>query len=69
MTLDGQVGRASVECFGQCESTTDAYGRDGGPLNFPSLTCDRYCVDVVADAVVTPADDATVKVSLSGREY
>ncbi|WP_405710181.1 MULTISPECIES: hypothetical protein [unclassified Streptomyces] len=69
MTLDGQVGRATLECLGRCEGTTDAYGRDGGPLTFPLLTCDRYCVEVAADAVVPPADDATVTASLSGREY
>ncbi|GGT74517.1 hypothetical protein GCM10010207_84900 [Streptomyces atratus] len=69
MTLDGQVGRATVECLGRCEGTTDAYGRDGGPLAFPLLTCDRYCVEVAADAIVPPAPDATVTVSLSGREY
>ncbi|MFE3146555.1 hypothetical protein ACFXJ6_07815 [Streptomyces sp. NPDC059218] len=69
MTLDGQVGRASVECFGRCESTTDAYGRDGGPLAFPLLTCDRYCVEIAADAIFPPAPDASVTVTLSGREY
>ncbi|MGW1352844.1 hypothetical protein ACWCQE_26780 [Streptomyces sp. NPDC002409] len=69
MTLDGQVGRASVECLGRCESTTDAYGRYGGPLSFPLLTCDRYCVEIAADAIFPPAPDATVTVSLSGREY
>ncbi|MFJ1695650.1 hypothetical protein ACIOHC_10945 [Streptomyces sp. NPDC088252] len=69
MTLDGQVGRATVECLGRCEGTTDAYGRDGGPLAFPLLTCDRYCVEIAVDAIFTPAADATVTVSLSGREY
>ncbi|MGW7708248.1 hypothetical protein [Streptomyces sp. NPDC054771] len=69
MTLDGQVGRASVECYGRCETSTDAYGRDGGPLAFPLLTCDRYCVEIAADAVVPPAPDASVTISLSGREY
>jgi hypothetical protein len=69
LTLDGQVGRASVECGGVCESSPDAYGRDGGPLAFPLLDCDRYCVEVSADALYTPADDATVTIALSGREY
>ncbi|GAA2945951.1 MULTISPECIES: hypothetical protein [Streptomyces] len=69
MTLDGQVGRATVECAGTCESTPDAYGRDGGPLHFPLLTCDRYCVLVEADAIFAPAPDAAVSISLSGREY
>jgi hypothetical protein len=69
MTLDGQVGRAVVDCPGGSSGTPDAFGRDGGPLTFPLLSCARYCVLVEADAIFTPADDATITVSLSGREY
>lgn len=69
MTLDGQVGRATVDCPGGASLTPDAFGRDGGPLDFPLLTCARYCVLVEADAIYTPADDATVAISLSGRTY
>lgn len=69
MTLDGQVGRATVECLGRCEGSKDAYGRNGGPLNFRLLTCDRYCVEIAADAIFPPASDATVTVSLSGQGY
>ncbi|MEU8870430.1 hypothetical protein AB0D24_04555 [Streptomyces javensis] len=69
LTLDGQVGRPTVTCLGSCEISPDAYGRDGGPLEFPLLSCDRYCVLVEADAVETAAEDARVVVSLSGRSY
>jgi hypothetical protein len=69
MTLDGQVGRAYVECPGAREVSPDAFGPDGGPLLFPLLDCARYCVLIEADAIFTPADDAMVTISLSGREY
>ncbi|WP_037870674.1 hypothetical protein [Streptomyces sp. SPB074] len=69
LTLDGQVGRATVECAGAYGTSTDAYGRDGLPLAFPLLDCARYCVLVEADAIVTPAADASLSISLSGREY
>ncbi|TDC29499.1 hypothetical protein E1211_25920 [Micromonospora sp. 15K316] len=69
VTLDGQVGRALVECGGRCERSRDVYGRDGGPLAFPLLDCAEYCVIVEADAIMPVAEDATVTVSLSGRGY
>jgi hypothetical protein len=69
MTLDGQVGRASVACLGGCESSPDAYGRDGGPLTFPLLDCDRYCVLVESDAFHPPAADARLSLAVSGRTY
>ncbi|MFI0827305.1 hypothetical protein ACH4Q7_22935 [Streptomyces roseolus] len=69
LTLDGQVGRALVECGGVCEVSTDAYGPGGGPIAFPLLDCARYCVEVSADAIYTPSDDATITIALSGREY
>ncbi|MEU9576322.1 hypothetical protein [Streptomyces chilikensis] len=69
LTLDGQVGRAFVECPGSSGVTPDAYGPDGGPLTFPLLRCAKYCVLLEADAIFTPADDAMVSIALSGREY
>ncbi|MFC8886151.1 hypothetical protein ACFT54_10300 [Streptomyces cinereoruber] len=69
LTLDGQIGRAMVECGGVCETSTDAYGAGGGPVAFPMLDCDRYCVEIAADAIFTPAADARVTIALSGREY
>ncbi|MFG2404286.1 hypothetical protein ACGFR8_08080 [Streptomyces brevispora] len=69
LVLDGQVERASVECAGSCESSPDAYGASGGPLQFPLLTRSSYCVLVEADAIAVPADDARITIALSGREY
>ncbi|MGW5925226.1 hypothetical protein ACWF2L_03130 [Streptomyces anulatus] len=69
VTIDGQIGRAVVECGGTCEGSPDTYGRDGGPLVFPMLTCDRYCVEIAADAIVTADEDARVSIAVSGREY
>lgn len=69
LTLDGQTGRATVECVGRCEGSPSAYGRDGGPLAFPLLDCDRYCVQIAADAIFGPAPDARVSIALSGRDY
>ncbi|MFI0934568.1 hypothetical protein ACH4RG_22960 [Streptomyces sp. NPDC021019] len=69
VTVDGQTGRATVECSGTCESAPDVYGRGGGPLSVQLLTCDRYCVEIAADALVPAAEDATVAISVSGRGY
>ncbi len=69
LTLDGQTGRATVECVGVREGSANAYGRDGGPLSFPLLDSDRYCVQIAADAIATPAPDASVAIALSGHDY
>lgn len=69
LVLDGQVERAIVECAGECESSTDAYGRDGGPLRWPLLGASAYCVLIEADAISTPADDARISIAISGREH
>jgi hypothetical protein len=67
--LDGQTGRATVTCDGVCETSPDAYGAGGSPLAFELLKRGEYCVLLEADAIVTPADDATVTIELSGREW
>ncbi|UQA95604.1 hypothetical protein [Streptomyces halobius] len=69
VTLDGQIGRANVACLGGCESAPDVYGPGGGPLQFPLLDCDSYCVLLEADAILPAAEDARVVLSLSGRGY
>jgi hypothetical protein len=69
LRLDGQIGRAIVECGGVCEGSPDAYGRNGAPLTFPLLDCASYCVAIHADAIFTPADDATIRLALTGLEY
>ncbi|MDP4501079.1 hypothetical protein [Nonomuraea turcica] len=67
LTLDGQIGRAYVECGGVCESSGSVWGRDGNPPSWRLLDCDRYCVCVTTDALFPPAADAAVSIALSGR--
>lgn len=69
LTFDGQTGRAIVECRDDCETSQDSYGADGGPIEWPDLDCDQYCISIAADAIVPPADDARVVVAVTGREY
>lgn len=71
LTLDGQIGRALVECGGVRESSTDVYGRDGSPVSWRLLDCrrSRYCLCITADALFLPALDATVEVAVTGRGY
>lgn len=65
--LDGQTGRATVECGGTCESSRDVYGADGGPLTFPTMGCATYVVCLETDVEHPPASDALVLLSVSGR--
>ncbi|XVV34939.1 hypothetical protein ACQPXT_13215 [Streptomyces sp. CA-100214] len=67
VTLDGQTGRATVECGGVCESSPDVYGRDGMPATYPTLECASYCVCLSTDLQAPPALDAVVTVNVSGR--
>lgn len=69
VTLDGQVGRATVECAGTCESSPDVYGHDGAPPSFAVLDCERYCLCVESDVANPPAADAVITVGVSGRGY
>ncbi|MFJ5037932.1 hypothetical protein [Streptomyces parvulus] len=69
VTIDGQIGRAIVECSGICESSPDVYGADGGPLTFPQLNCSSYVVCMESDVSNPPAKDALFKLGLSGRGY
>lgn len=69
MTFDGQIRRVLVDCGEGSEQASDAWGRNGAPVSFVPLGCDReYCVTLEADAIFTPADDATVTIALSNRE-
>ncbi|MCX4550617.1 MULTISPECIES: hypothetical protein [unclassified Streptomyces] len=68
LTVDGQIGRALVDCAGECETASDVYGRDGTPLEVPLLRARRYCVLLEADAITTPATDATLSLAVSGQE-
>ncbi|MYR64408.1 hypothetical protein GTY54_52090 [Streptomyces sp. SID625] len=67
VTIDGQTGRALVECGGVCESSPDVYGRDGEPITFNALTCSKYCVCLSSDLEAPPAFDSMVTLSVSGR--
>lgn len=71
LTLDGQIGRAIVECGGVRETSTDVYGRDGAPVSWRLLNCrsSRFCVCVSADALFLPASDASIEVAVTGRGY
>lgn len=70
LTLDGQTGRGTVRCAdGTCETSSSVYGADGGPMEFPLLDCDKYCVAISSDTSKPPADDAVIHFALSGREY
>lgn len=68
LILDGQVGRATVECDGTVETSTDVWGAAGGPISWEPLRPGTYCVCLATDAIVPPAADATITISLSGRE-
>lgn len=67
VTLDGQTGRAVVECGGVCETSPDVYGRDGMPAVYPTLDCASYCLCLSTDIENPPSLDAVVSVSVSGR--
>ncbi|MFF5668787.1 hypothetical protein ACFY8S_01400 [Streptomyces hygroscopicus] len=69
LTLDGQIGRALVECGGVCESSPDVYGRDGAPPTWRPFECASYCVCLEQDVQNPPAPDALVTFSVSGRGY
>jgi hypothetical protein len=69
LVLDGQVGRAIVECGGTCETSTNVWGRSGAPLSWPEIDCGTLCVCLETDAILTPADDAMVTIGFTGRGY
>ncbi|MEU3782703.1 hypothetical protein [Streptomyces sp900129855] len=69
LVLDGQTGRATVECGGGCETSTSVWGRDGAPPTWPELDCSTVCVCLETDQIVPPADDATVTIAVTGRGY
>lgn len=69
LTIDGQIGRAVVECGGTCESSPDVYGRDGMPATFRTLDCSLYCLCIESDVANPPAADSLVTVSVTGRGY
>lgn len=70
ITIDGQTGRALLECGGECRSASTVYGdQDGGPLSVRDLTCARYCLCIETDPLFPPAADANLTLSISGKGY
>ncbi|PWI06537.1 hypothetical protein DIZ27_32880 [Streptomyces sp. NWU339] len=69
LTIDGQVGRAVVECGGGCESSRDVSGANGAPPSFKTLDCASYCLCITTDVSNPPAENATVSLAVSGRGY
>lgn len=69
LTLDGQIGRAIVECGGTCETSTSVWGRDGAPPSWPEIDCGSIVACLESDVIVPPADDATVTIAVTGRGY
>lgn len=67
VTLDGQVGRAMLECSADCGPSRDTYGPDGGPALFKSLTCGHYCMCIETDIQYPPGVGAHLTLALSGR--
>jgi hypothetical protein len=67
VTLDGQTGRATVECGGMCETSPDVYGQDGMPPTYKPLECASFCVCLSTDIENPPAPDAVVTLSVSGK--
>jgi hypothetical protein len=68
VTLDGQVGRPLLDCGGECSTASSVFGTGGAPPAWPLLDCGTYCICLSTDAILTPAADATVLISISGRQ-
>lgn len=70
VVIDGQTGRATTNCAGECNTASTVYGSaDGGPLVIDELTCAEYCVCIESDPLFPPDPEATVAISVSGRGY
>ncbi|MGW0086560.1 hypothetical protein [Streptomyces sp. NPDC003393] len=69
LSLDGQIGRAVVECGGVCESSPDVYGRDGLPPTWRPLDCATYCLAIETDVANPPPEGTLITVGVSGRGY
>ena len=70
VTIDGQIGRATMECDGDCRTASTVFGdEDGGPVRVRELTCASFCVCAQTDPLFPPAPDASVSLSVSGRGY
>jgi hypothetical protein len=70
VTIDGQTGRAVIDCGGDCRSASTVFGSgDGGPLVVNPLTCAEYCVCLESDPMFPPGPGSGFELSVSGRGY
>lgn len=70
VTIDGQTGRATMDCEGVCQSASTVFGSaDGGPVKVNEMTCASYCVCVETDPLFPPAADAGMSLGVSGKGY
>jgi hypothetical protein len=68
ITIDGQTGKATLDCRGTCVSASTVYGdQDGGPLNIKDLDGCQYCICLESDNLHVSAPDASVSISVTGR--
>lgn len=70
VTIDGQIGMATIECEGSCQTASTVFGDlDGGPVKVNRLTCAQYCLVIEVDPTNPPAPDAGLTFSVSGRVH
>jgi hypothetical protein len=70
VTIDGQTGRATTECDGDCRTASTVFGSgDGGPVKITELACASYCVCLESDPQFPPAADASMTLAVSGRVF
>jgi hypothetical protein len=68
VTIDGQIGRATIECDGECRAASSVYGNeDGGPVKITPLSCAQFCICLTSDPNFPPGTDAHLSLSVSGR--
>lgn len=68
LTIDGQIGRASIDCGSGCVPATTVYGDDnGGPISIVGLNCALYCVCISVDTEHPVSTGATVSIAFSGK--
>ena len=69
LVLDGQIGRAIVECGGNCETSTSVWGAGGASPTWLAFDCASICVCLETDALLEPAEDARLTIGLTARGY
>lgn len=67
ITLDGQIGRATLECGGECTTARNVYGPNGAPPLFPTLGCATYCLCIETDLMNPPGIGSSLTASVSGK--